>query len=83
MSHHKIKNGTVFKEKNTDNYIKSFWESANSVWFPTVLKRLNPYSIMHCIKPRIKKNSASQVTGLGKRKNTIKHRVILQLPLFP
>lgn len=76
MSHHKIKNGTVFKEENTDIRINSFWESANSVCFLTVLKGLNPYSIMHCTKTPIKKHSLqARLLRHGEReKNPIKHR---------
>lgn len=54
MSHHKIKNGIVFKEENTDIHINSFWKSA--VCFLIVLKGLNPRSIMYCTKTLTEKH---------------------------
>lgn len=67
---HKIKNGTVFKEENNDIHINPFWESGNSACFLTVLKGLDPSSIMPCKKPLIKKHSARQPTEMWEREKT-------------
>lgn len=49
MSYCKIKNGTVFKEENTDIHINSLWESANSVCFLIVLKEVESLEHPHAL----------------------------------